>query len=74
MIYFVNVFFQQKDGAIGHTSTNYTNEQDASMEYHAQLASVYNPANRVNNDWATVQVMDHSGRIIMQEHAEFDDA
>lgn len=74
MIYFVNVYFQQKDGAIGHTSTNYTNEQDASMEYHAQLASVYNPANRVNNDWATVQVMDHSGRIIMQEHAEFKDS
>ena len=74
MIYFVNVFFQQKDGSIGHSSTNYTNEQDATMEYHTQLASLYIPKNRDNNKWAIVHIMDNSGRIIMQEHAEFKDS
>ena len=46
MIYFVNTSFQQNDGAIGHTCTNYTSIDDARMEYHAQLAAQYNPVNR----------------------------
>ena len=72
MIYFVNVYFQQKDGAIGHTSTNFTNEKDACMEYHSQLAGIYTPENRENNQWAIVQILTQDGRIAMQEHAKFD--
>lgn len=72
MIYFVNVFFEQRDGAIGHTSSNTTSIDDAKMEYHAQLASLFAPANRENNAWATVQVIDQNGMTIAIEHADFD--
>lgn len=74
MIYFVNVYFQQKDGALGHTSTNSTNEKDACMEYHSQLAGIYIPANRENNKWAVVQILTQDGRVVMQETASFEDA
>ena len=72
MIYFVNVYFQQKDGAIGHTSTNYTDINTARMEYHAQLAAQYNPANRVNNKWATVQLIEQTGYVVLTETATFE--
>ena len=68
MIYFVYTNFQQIDGAIGHTST------DARMEYHAQLASQYNPANRVNNKWATVQLIEQTGYVVASETAAFEEA
>lgn len=71
MIYFVYTNFQQKDGAVGHTSTNYTSIDDARMEYHAQLASQYNPANR-GNKWATVQLVEQTGFIILTETATFE--
>lgn len=75
MIYFVYTNFQQRsDGAIGHTSTNYTSIEDARMEYHAQLASQYNPANRANNLWATVQLVEQTGYVVASETAEFDEA
>lgn len=72
MIYFVNVFIQQNDGAIGHTSANFTDINTARMEYHAQLASQYNPANSVNNAWATVQLMEHTGFVVLSETAKFE--
>ncbi len=71
MIYFVNVYFQQTDGAIGHTSTNFTDINMARMEYHAQLASQYNPINSVNNKWATVQLIQQNGYIVLTETATF---
>lgn len=74
MIYFVYTNFQQRDGAIGHTSTNYTSIEDARMEYHAQLAAQYNPVNRVNNKWATVQLVEHTGHVVLTETAAFDEA
>lgn len=75
MIYFVYTNFQQRaDGAIGHTSTNFTSIEDARMEYHAQLASQYNPANRANNKWATVQLQEHTGHVIASETAAFEDS
>lgn len=74
MIYFVYTNFQQRDGAIGHTSTNFTSIEDARMEYHAQLASQYNPANRVSNKWATVQLQEHTGHVIASETAAFEDS
>lgn len=74
MIYFVYTNFQQRaDGAIGHTSTHFTSIEDARMEYHAQLASQYNPANRANNKWATVQLQEHTGHVIASETAAFED-
>lgn len=73
MIYFVYTNIQQRDGAIGHTSTNYTSIEDARMEYHAQLASQYNPANRANNKWATVQLVEQTGYVIVSETAEFEE-
>lgn len=72
MIYFVNVFFAQHDGAIGHVSTNHTDINTARMEYHAQLASLYNPTNSVNNAWATVQLMEQTGYVVMFETAKFE--
>ena len=74
MIYFVYTNFQQRDGAIGHTSTNYTSIEDARMEYHAQLAAQYNPANRVNNKWATVQFVEQTGYVVASETASFEEA
>lgn len=75
MIYFVYTNFQQReDGAIGHTCTNYTSIEDARMEYHAQLASQYNPTNRANNKWATVQLQEHTGYVIATETAAFEEA
>ena len=74
MIYFVYANFQQRDGVIGHTSTNYTSIEDARMEYHAQLASQYNPANRVNNKWATVQLVEQTGHVVLTETAAFEEA
>ena len=74
MIYFVNVFFQQIDGSIGHTSTNYTSIDNARMEYHAQLAAQYNPANRANNLWATVQLVEQTGHVVLTETAAFEEA
>lgn len=73
MIYFVYTNFQQLDGAIGHTSTNYTSIEDARMEYHAQLAAQYNPANRVNNKWATVQLVEQTGYAVASETAAFEE-
>ena len=73
MIYFVYTNFQQRDGAIGHTSTNYSNISDARMEYHAQLASQYNPANRANNKWATVMLTEHTGYVIASETSTFEE-
>lgn len=74
MIYFVYCNFQQRaDGAIGHTSTNYSNISDARMEYHAQLAAQYNPVNRANNKWATVQLQECTGHVIASETAEFEE-
>ena len=72
MIYFVNVFFAQHDGAIGHTSTNFTNIADARMEYHAKLASQYEPTNRKNNKWATVQLVEQTGYVVLSETAAFE--
>ena len=72
MIYFVNVYFQQNDGAIGHTSTNFASIEDARMEYHAQLAAQYNPVNRKNNKWATVQLVEQTGYVVLTETAKFD--
>lgn len=74
MIYFVYTNFQQRDGAIGHTSTNYANIEDARMEYHAQLANQYNPANRANNKWATVQLVEQTGHVVLTETAAFEEA
>lgn len=75
MIYFVYTNFQQRaDGAIGHTSTNYASIEDARMEYHAQLASQYNPANRANNKWATVQLVEQTGYVVASETATFDES
>lgn len=73
MTYFVNVFFQQKDGVIGHISSNFTDINTARMEYHAQLAAQYNPANSIKNKWATVQLIQHTGYIILSETATFED-
>ena len=73
MIYFVYCVFQQRDGAIGHTSTNYSNISDARMEYHAQLAAQYNPANRANNKWATVQLVEQTGHVVLTETATFEE-
>lgn len=72
MTYFVYTNFQQHDGAIGHTSTNFTDINDARMEYHAQLAAQYNPGNRVNNRWATVQLVEQTGYVVMSETAMFE--
>ena len=75
MIYFVYCNFQQRaDGAIGHTSTNYTSIDDARMEYHAQLAAQYNPANRANNLWSTVQLVEQTGYVVASETSAFDEA
>ena len=75
MIYFVYTNFQQReDGAIGHTSTNYTDINDARMEYHAQLANQYNPTNRANNKWATVQLVEQTGYVVAGETATFEEA
>ena len=71
MIYFVYTNFQQRDGAIGHTSTNYTNIEEARMEYHAQLAAQYTPENRENNRWATVQLVEYTGHVVLTETAAF---
>ena len=71
MIYFVYTNFEQNDGAIGHTCTNYTDLNTARMEYHAQLVSQYAPANRENNKWATVQLVNQSGYIMLTETATF---
>lgn len=71
MIYFVNVYFQQTDEAIGHTSTNYTDINTARMEYHAQLASQYNPENSKNLKWATVQLIEHTGYVVLTETVAF---
>ena len=74
MIYFVYCNFQQRsDDAIGHTSTNYTSIEDARMEYHAQLAAQYNPANRANNKWATVQLVEYTGYVVASETAAFEE-
>lgn len=73
MLYFVYTNFQQRDGAIGHTSTNYSSIDDARMEYHAQLASQYNPANRANNKWTTVQLVEQTGHVVLTETAAFDE-
>lgn len=73
MIYFVYTNIQQRDGTIGHTSTNYTSIDDARMEYHMQLASQYNPANRANNKWATVQLVEQTGHVVLTETAAFDE-
>lgn len=72
MIYFVYTNFQQNDGAIGHTSANFTDINTARMEYHAQLAAQYNPANRANNKWATVQLVEQTGYVVMTETATFE--
>ena len=73
MIYFVYTNFQQRtDGAIGHTSTNFANVEDARMEYHAQLAAQYNPTNRANNKWATVQLVEQTGYVVLTETAAFE--
>ena len=73
MIYFIYTNFQQRsDDAIGHTSTNYTSIEDARMEYHAQLASQYNPTNRANNKWATVQLVEQTGHVVLTETATFE--
>lgn len=72
MIYFVYANFQQNDGAIGHTSTNFTNINDARMEYHAQLAAQYNPDNRAKNKWATVQLIEQTGYVVLTETATFE--
>lgn len=71
MIYFVYTNFQQTDGAIGHTSTNYTDPHTARMEYHAQLAAQYNPENRKNLNWATVQLVNQDGYVVLTETAKF---
>lgn len=74
MIYFVYCNFQQRaDGAIGHTSTNFTSIEDARMEYHAQLAAQYNPSNRANNKWATVMLTEHTGYVVASETAAFEE-
>lgn len=74
MIYFVYTNFQQRDdGAIGHTCTHYDNIETARMEYHAQLASQYNPANRANNKWATVMLTELTGYVIASETATFEE-
>ena len=73
MIYFVYTNIQLRDGAIGHTSTNYSSIEDARMEYHAQLASQYNPANRANNLWATVQLVEQTGYVVASETAAFEE-
>ena len=72
MIYFVHTNFQQRDGAIGHTSANFTDINTARMEYHAQLAAQYNPANRVNNKWVTVQLVEQTGYVVLTETATFE--
>lgn len=72
MIYFVSTSFQQNDGAIGHTCTNYTSIDDARMEYHAQLAAQYNPVNRENLKWFTVQLIDRCGCVILTESASLE--
>ena len=72
MIYFVYTNFQQHDGAIGHTSADFTNINDARMEYHAKLASQYEPTNRKNNKWATVQLVEHTGYVVLTETATFE--
>lgn len=73
MIYFVYTNFQQRaDGAIGHTSTNFTSIEDARMEYHNQLASQYNPENRAINKWATVQLVEQTGYVVDSETATFE--
>ena len=75
MTYFVYTNFQQRsDGAIGHTSTNYTSIEDARMEYHAQLAAQYTPENRANNKWATVMLTEQTGYVVASETAAFEDA
>lgn len=75
MIYFVYTNFQQRsDGNIGHTSTNFTSVDDARMEYHAQLAAQYNPTNRANNKWATVQLVEQTGYVVLTETATFEDS
>lgn len=74
MIYFVYTNFQQRDGAIGHTGTNYSSIEDARMEYHAQLAAQYNPTNRANNKWATVQLVEQTGYVVLTETATFEDS
>lgn len=73
MIYFVNTIFQQKDSTIGSTSSNFADINDARMEYHAQLASQYAPANRANNKWATVQLVEQTGYVVLTETAAFEE-
>ena len=72
MIYFVYTNFQQNDGDIGHTSTDFTDINTARMEYHAQLAAQYNPDNRKNNKWATVQLVEQTGYVVLTETATFE--
>lgn len=71
-IYFVNVFFQQVDGAVGHSSRDFTNLHTAKMQYHVELSAQYNPVNSANLRWATVQIIDKNGYIVLTEHAEFE--
>lgn len=67
MKYFVFNNFEQNDGALSHTGVNFDNLMDAKMEYHAQLASHYNPTNRANNKWFSVQLMTQTGVVIRNE-------
>lgn len=74
MIYFVTTNFEQRaDGAIGHTCTHYGDIETARMEYHTQLAAQYNPANRINNRWATVQLVEQTGHVVLTETAAFEE-
>ena len=74
MIYFVTTNFEQRaDGAIGHTCTHYDDIETARMEYHAQLAAQYNPTNRINNKWATVQLVEQTGHVVLTETAAFEE-
>ena len=43
------------------------------MAYHAQLASQYHPDNRANNQWATVQLVEQTGRVVLTETATFEE-
>lgn len=71
MKYFVFNNFEQNDGALSHTGVNFDNLMDAKMEYHAQLASHYNPVNRANNKWASVQIVTQTGIVILNDSIDF---
>lgn len=71
MKYFVYNNFEQNDGALSHTHAIFDSLMDAKMEYHAQLASHYNPANRANNKYATVQVVTQTGIVILNDSIDF---